>query len=216
MKRSALFLGLVILSAPARAEDDAELWTGASASGSIIGPVMASGEVIARFSDDERGLYQVIAGGLAGYRVHRDVTVWAGYVRAIGYQRGEAPEIEQRLRTQVTADLGHGLALRLRGEQRWFEREADVASRVRVQLRWTRPIAGKIAAFVGHESFVNLDSARWGPRAGYERMRNTVGLGTPLTKSVRLEASYLHQLILARGASDTRDHVANVALAYSF
>jgi hypothetical protein len=54
------------------------------------------------------------------------------------------------------------------------------------------PVAGKLNLLASHESFVNLGSGA-GQRRGYDRARDFLGIGVPLTKRVGVEIGYLNQ-----------------------
>jgi hypothetical protein len=45
------------------------------------------------------------------------------------------------------------------------------------------------------------NTTRWGQRAGYERMRNIVGVAVPLWRGVGADIGYLNQYRFARGGA---------------
>lgn len=204
---------------PARASDNAELWLGAGASGRIAGPVDASIDVIQRHGDATDGLYQRVLSGMVGYRLSRDLSLWAGYVDSRNYEDGRLTVLEHRLRQDIRAVVarpGKGeVAVRLRAEERWRDATPGTGWRVRLQARYARPFVGPTRVFVSHESFVNLDSTQWGQRAGWERMRNAVGLQIPLSTAVRVEAGYLNQFVRRPGA-DEDAHVGTLNLHFGW
>jgi hypothetical protein len=54
------------------------------------------------------------------------------------------------------------------------------------------PVTGKLNLLASHESFVNLGGGA-GQRGGYDRARDFLGLGVPLSKRVGIEIGYLNQ-----------------------
>ena len=175
-----------------------------------------------RAGDRADGIYQMVQTAMLGYRLSSKVTVFSGYTRAISYNAGHHVPVEDRGRQQVTAEIGKlaggTLSVRLRTEERWRSDGEDTAWRARAQLRWSRPLStsGHTDIILAHESFVNINSADWGPRGGFERMRNIIGVSRPLIPHVRGELSYINQHGFVRHDEDTSDHALQFALAYSF
>ena len=85
-------------------------------------------ELIARFSNDRDGLYEIENVTLVGYKLDDHVTAWAGYVHNPQYNGGDFTVMERRAREQLTFDniakFGKAsLSARMRLEQRWRDRE---------------------------------------------------------------------------------------------
>ncbi|WP_066811583.1 DUF2490 domain-containing protein [Sphingomonas asaccharolytica] len=191
--RVALLAAAIALPGEACAKE--ELWTGAGASGSLGGDWRGSVDGIARFGDG--GLYEWVASVAVGRRLDDHATLWAGYVYKTAYA-DHASLVEQRLREEISLDdvarIGPvRIGGRLRTEQRWREATPGLGWRVRSQLRLTLPLRRDGPALVaGAEGFFNLD--RWGgQRAGYERIRESIGVQIPLMRKVRLDLGYLRQ-----------------------
>lgn len=72
-----LLPALMALALPsmAHATEDDQLWTGVSATVKLSDKWRFSQEVIARFSEDRDGLYEVEMNSLLGYKVTKNVTV---------------------------------------------------------------------------------------------------------------------------------------------
>ena len=216
---------LALLAHPATgraAEDDAQVWLSATAGADLGKRLRVSEELIARFSDDRDGLYEIENNLLLGYRFGRQVTAWAGYTHAPQYSGGRFTRLERRLREQVTIDdfvrLGPGsLSLRMRAEQRWREGLAGTAWRVRPYVRYTLPVApgSKTQLLLSHESFINLDRTSFQTRRGEDRMRNVIALRRPLIKHVSGEIGYLNQYGFVRGGPDRIDHTLSITLILS-
>jgi len=188
-------LVLAVLPSTAQA-DDGQVWLGANARGPVAGRVELGVETIERFGrDGEGGLYESENSAMLGLRLDR-ATLAAGYVRNIAYHGGGAT-IEQRARQDLTVDhvaaIGPlGIGARLRVEERWRDGSSGTGVRIRPFVRLTLPVAGKVKLLASHESFVNLGGGA-GQRGGYDRARDFLGIGVPLTKRVGVEIGYLNQ-----------------------
>lgn len=217
-----LALALFADSSPALAEipEDAEAWITLGAGGPISGKLLGNFEAIARFSNDEDGLYEAEFGGFLGYKVSKATALWVGYVRVPRYRRGGPTTVEDRIRQQVTADLGKVAGGSLSGRVRLEERFRDgggVGLRLRPQVKFSLPLRKDGPAFVlSHESFITLNNTGWGQRKGFERMRNFVGVSTAVTKAVKAEIGYLNQYNTPPGGRDSIDHAGTLTLSYSF
>jgi hypothetical protein len=56
-----------------------------------------------------------------------------------------------------------------------------------------------------------VNDTRWGQRAGYERMRNILGVAVPLGKALNADIGYLNQYRVGRnGARPQMDHALSV------
>ncbi|GLV22267.1 hypothetical protein TomMM35A_21170 [Sphingobium sp. TomMM35A] len=207
----------------AHATEDDQLWTGVSATVKLSDKWRLSQEVIARFSEDRDGLYEVEMNSLLGYKVTKNVTVWAGYTHDPNYNAGEFAVMEHRGRQQVTFDnivkIGPGqLSARLRLEERWREGVDGTAWRFRPYVKYVLPFkeGGKTALVLSHESFIDLNTTNFQRVEGEERMRNLIAITTPITKNVNAEIGYLHQHGFRPNAEDANDNVASFALSFSF
>jgi len=191
-------IGAFLLAAlPSVAEaDDGQVWLSANARGPIAGRVELGVEAIERFGrDGEGGLYESENVAMLGFRFDR-ATLAAGYVRDIAYH-GAGATIEQRARQDFSVDHlatigGLVIGARLRAEERWRDGSSGTGVRIRPFVRLTLPVTGKLNLLASHESFVNLGGGA-GQRGGYDRARDFLGVGVPMTKRVRVEIGYLNQ-----------------------
>lgn len=212
---------LALLASPARADvdDDAQAWLTLAASGVVSGRVLGQAEAIARFSDDENGIYEAEFGGFLGLALTDRVSLWAGYVRVPRYARGGKTTVENRGRQQITAELGGLLGGDLSGRVRLEQRFRDgggIGWRLRPQLKFSRPLSNDGVALVfSHESFVPLNDTGWGQRRGYERMRNFAGLQVPIADKLAAEVGYLNQYGFDP-VRDTADHGVSTTFSYAF
>lgn len=218
---AAAFLSASLAGA-ALAREDEQLWASASASVKLGGEWRLTQEVIARFSNNRDGLYEVEGVTLLGYKIARNVTLAAGYVHNPQYSGGDFTVMERRAREQVTidnvAEIGGGkLGARLRFEQRWRENVGGTAVRARPYVKYSLPLrkGGKTSLTLSNETFINLKNTSFQRTEGIDRMRNLAAISTPLSKRLSVEAGYLNQYGFVRGGDDTVDHTASVSLSLS-
>ncbi|WP_367349883.1 DUF2490 domain-containing protein [Sphingobium yanoikuyae] len=224
MRRLSLCLfALMALPATAHASEDEQLWTTTSATVKLSDHWRLQQEIVARFSNDRDGLYEIESNTLIGYKLDKQVTVWAGYTHDPQYDGGDFTVMEHRVREQVTVDnilkLGPvSVSARMRMEQRWREGIDGTAWRLRPYVKLTMPFkeGGKTALILSHESFIDLNKTNFQRVQGEERMRNLIAITTPLAKNVNAEIGYLHQHGFRPDADDSNDNVASLSLSFSF
>jgi hypothetical protein len=207
----------------AHASEDEQLWTTANATVKLGDHWRLSQEIVARFSDDRQGLYEIESNTLVGYKLSKVVTIWAGYTHDPQYAGGDFTVMEHRGRQQVTFDniakIGRvSISARMRMEERWREGVDGTAWRLRPYVKLVMPFqeGGKTALILSHESFFDLNKTNFQRVQGEERMRNLIAITTPVAKNVNAEIGYLHQHGFRRHADDSNDHVASFALSFSF
>jgi len=207
-----LALLLLFFSATsARAQQqDAQLWEQLNVVVPVAPRLHLTVEQIARISDRQGGLYTTEFGGLLGWQVAKGVEIGFGY-RHVGFYNGNTAPDEERLRQQVVLTSGR-FAGRLRLDERFNPRGSEIGFRIRPLLRYNLPLGPEqVALFVSHESFILPNSTSWGQRAGYERMRNILGVAFPIAKAVKADVGYLNQYRLARGGAQAQmDHALNI------
>ena len=93
-----------LLPAAALARSDFQQWATASVSIKASDKIRISNELVARFSDDRNGLYEIENSLLLGYKLNDKVTAWAGYVHNPNYNSGDFTVMERRAREQLTFD----------------------------------------------------------------------------------------------------------------
>jgi hypothetical protein len=218
--RSFLLACGVLISTPALASSDEQLWTTASASVKLSDQWRLSQEFVARFSDNRNDLYEIEGTLLTGYRLNKHVTLWAGYVHNPLYAGGDFTVMEHRAREQVTFDnvakLGPGkLSARIRLEQRWREHVDGTGWRFRPYVKFSLPLQGKTVLNLSSESFFNLNSVSFQRSTGLDRIRNLVTVSTPVARNLNGELGYMNQHGFVRGGADTSDHVAYFAVSLS-
>lgn len=219
----SLFLPLLAIPTMAHATEDEQLWTTASATVKLSDHWRLSQEVVARFSDDRDGLYEIESNTLLGYKLSKAVTIWAGYTHDPQYAAGDFTVMEHRGRQQITFDniakIGPAtLSARMRMEERWREGVDGTAWRLRPYVKLVMPFreGGKTALVLSHESFFDLNKTNFQRVQGEERMRNLIAVTTPVAKNVNAEIGYLHQHGFRPDADDSNDNVASFSLSFSF
>jgi hypothetical protein len=191
-----------------------------SASGAISGRWLAQGESVSRFGNDLPRLYQqeLIAG--IGYKLATSASLYGGYGIVIDFRPNLPKRVEHRPYQQLNLSLGKAgggtLSARTRIEERFVEGFEDMGVRVRQQVRYVHPLAGKLSAFGTAEFFFNLNDTDWGAHSGFDRWRIGGGLRHPVGRKLAFELGYLNQRTAKRGASDVTDHIVTTALAFSF
>lgn len=210
-------------SSPARAETDFQQWISLSAKVDLSESLSLQDEIVARFSDNRDGLYEIENSLLLGYKVADGVTAAAGYVHNPTYAADDFVVMERRAREQVSIDnfakIGAAsLSARMRLEQRWRDGVDGTAWRARPYAKLAVPLGGKTAPTLNltAETFVNLNTTSFQSTSGLERLRSAVSLSFPLGKSIKLDAGYLNQHRFVRGGEDTGDHAITASLGFSF
>ena len=215
---SALTAAAGLAASPVLADtEDTQGWLNVTATGSLSGKLMGWGEVQGRFGDDVGRLSQSIIRPGLGYQVNKDLTLWAGYARITNHNRG--PNVgEDRAWQQASWTIGKlgraTISSRTRLEQRWVETGSDTGWRLRQFIKYDLPLreGGTTNFVITSETFIALNDADWGARAGFDQMRNFVGLGFPVHPKARVEAGYMNQYIDRRGPNDQMNHIASVNL----
>lgn len=215
-------LPAMLCSTPALARDDEQLWLATNANVKLSSRWQLSEEVIARFSDNRGGLYEIEWASLLGYKIGKSVTVAAGYLHNPQYSDGELTAMERRGREQITIDnvaqIGLGkVSVRMRMEQRHRDHVDGTAWRVRPYVKYSMPFrkGGATSLTLSSEAFVNVKNTSFQKTEGLDRMRNLIAINQKLSPKVAVEAGYLNQYTFVRGGDDGVDHTASIALSLS-
>lgn len=216
--RSILVALPLLLATPAAAQQtDEQLWLQTNGSVRIGTREKMTIEAIARFSDRVQGLSHTEIGGLFTHTLRGGVELSFGYRHIEDWDRNGRLPSEERLRQMILVPLGSGFSGRLRFEQRFNSSGPEVGFRLRPRLGFETPLgAHGLHLFATQEHFLNFNTTAWGQRAGYERMRNAVGISIPLSNNLRGEVGYLNQYRFGRdGRRDQMDHVATFTLSFN-
>jgi hypothetical protein len=222
VSRAAQLSLALLISSPAMAADDGQIWTNGVVTVKLSDRWRLSEDLTFRFSDHRNGLYEIESNTLLGYKVNKVMTVWAGYTHDPQYAAGHFTIMEHRAREQVTFDgfaqIGTGkLNGRIRLEQRWREGLDGTGWRVRPYLKYTLPFqkGGKTAFVLSAEPFINLNATVFQRTDGLDRIRTFAGVSIPLAKNLTGEGGYLNQHTFVPHGPDNDDHVASFAVSLS-
>lgn len=210
---SAMATAAMMTAMPAWAQqEDAQAWEQLNIVLPLAEGVRVTAEQIARTSDRQEGIYTTEYGILVGVQITKGVELGIGY-RHVGFFNANTAADEDRIRQQIVVARGR-FAARLRLDQRFHPRGDEIGFRVRPLVRYNLPIGkSRFSLFGSHESFILPNSTVWGQRAGYERMRNIVGVNLPIGKALSADIGYLNQHRLARvGARAQMDHALTLQL----
>ena len=216
--RSILIALPLLFAVPAWAQDaDSELWLTATGEVAVGDNTSIEVESINRFSDDSGGLYEIELAAGVKQQIGDGWWVGGGYVRVVNYSRGTVTRTEDRLRVQGGFSTNAGpfkLSGRLRLERREASTGDEIGYRLRPNLKAALPLGkSDFRLFASHESFFALDDTDWGENAGHDRMRNAVGVSWKASKTIGLEAGYLHQYRLPRnGRTNATDHALTLTV----
>lgn len=220
-RRPLLSLLFAVLGSPALAEADTQLWTMGVAQGAISGELIAYAEVQPRFTNGPERFGQLLLRPAIGVQLNKRTSVLFGYAYIRTEPRGGRASDEHRGWQQIAWPIaridGLDITARTRLEQRSIVGADELGWRLRQQVRATRSIFrhGRTRGVVWTEPFYNLDTTRWGQRAGLDQWRTFIGVSMPLTDRASLEPGYLNQTLFRRG-EDRVNHAASLNLFYRF
>lgn len=205
-------VALLLLPCAAQAQtEDAQLWTQTNVNVALSEDTRVTLEGIARWSDRQDGLFHTELGGIVSHKLSKHVEIGVGYRHVAGHG-GNTADDENRLRQHVVLTFGR-ITARFRVDERFHPDGDEIGVRIRPLLRYNHPVGGKVALFASHESFFMANTTQWGQRAGYDRMRNLVGVTLPLVKDVSADIGYLNQYRFARDGNRAQmDHALSVAM----
>ncbi|HTU09681.1 MAG TPA: DUF2490 domain-containing protein [Allosphingosinicella sp.] len=208
---------LLLTATPAAAQrQDEQLWFQVNGSFAISERNRITLEGIGRFSDRAEGFSHAETGILFTHRTSGGVELSVGYRHVEDWDANGRLPNEERLRQMILVPLGSGFNGRLRFEQRFNSSGGEIGFRLRPRIGFETPLGRDFKLFATQEHFVNFNSTAWGARAGYERMRNAIGVSIPLGGSLRGEIGYLNQYRFGRGgARDQMDHAATFTLSFN-
>ena len=211
----------VATDAAAQTTTDERLWAGLTIQTRPreASPWRFSFEALARTRDGVDTLDVFGVRFLAGYAVTPRITASAGYAISPSYPATGGTSIEQRAFGQIvfaTPAAGGTLTLRSRVEARFSEGDSGTAVRIRQQVRFTRPIAGRFGWVVYDELFVHTTETTRFAR-GIDQNRAFAGISIAVSSAAKLETGYLHAFSPEnRGAAAKRYHVLFVGLGLVF
>jgi hypothetical protein len=220
MFRIVLAVLFLTLASRAHAEtrEDEQVWVNLTAMGGVSGKLVYFAELQPRIGEGVSRLDQLILRGALGIKLSRNITLYQGYAHVAVPVDGGRDVNEERSFQQLSWILARGtgseFSSRTRLEQRWRSNGSDLGWRLREMLRYEHafnPRHHGPNALVYSELFVALDDTDWGARAGFDQIRNFIGLEIPVGGASTIEAGYLNQLIDQSRVS-RMNHVLSLSL----
>ncbi len=177
---------------------DFRLWAPVYLNFPVSGPVKGYMEANPRFSDDASQINQLLLRPAIGYQLTPTISLWQGYAWVANYE--PTYKQEHRIFQQLIYNNQFStftLFSRSRLEERWIQDAIGTAVRARTMLRGTFPLPASpaLAIAVYDEIFVNLNTIRQGPEAGFEQNRFFLGLNYTFSPNLNVDAGYQLQII---------------------
>ena len=194
---------LVFSPAAQAAEEETQLWIGASATMKATPHDIVVIDIGHRFRRDESGGEQQLARIALDHAVAEHVQVGGGFAF---FHSGP----EQELRTFQQLTLSHGIwQSRTRLEQRFFDTADEASWRLRQRIQAAIPLdaARKWTLVAAGELFFHLNRARPSDKTGLAVMRQQAGLRHALSKSIDVQALYMRQQSFRDDRPDAVVHV---------
>ncbi|MFN3819876.1 DUF2490 domain-containing protein [Blastomonas sp.] len=221
LRACAVLLPTLQVSPVIAQDHDFQQWTLLVAQGPIKDRLLVQAEIQPRMTNDASRLGQFQISPALGYRLNKNTMVFVGYMFVHTNPVDRASFDENRVYQHIVYPVGKignvAINARTRLEARTVVGANDLAVRFRQQVRAQMPIDQERGTLIvaWSEAFYNLNDADWGPREGFDRWRNFVGVSVPVAKGVMLEPGYLNQAVFRPG-EDRLDHIASVTMFYRF
>lgn len=209
--------------ASAQAVTDERLWFMMTLQerGSDASPWRWSSDIIARGRDVASDLDTLSVRGTITYALGEQSSLGGGYVLAATYPVSGGTTVEHRWFGQYVASGrpgGTSLSYRARIEARFIEGNSGEVTRLRNQIRVSRPVrsGSRFSVVASDELFVHLhDTSR--NAQGIDQNRAFAGIGVTLGRAGRIELGYLNQFSPGhRGAADRMNHILSTNLSIAF
>jgi hypothetical protein len=205
------------------AEEDTQLWTAAVAMvdvprGEGRPPLVVSADVQYRYFGNVSRLGQNQVRAALGIRVNKTTVLSQGYVYtrsspSPGVVTHEHRPFQQAMFRIAGNGKGPTVIGRARLEERFLEGSGDMALRARQWVRANVPLGRGFVAIGTGEVFVNVNSADWGPRRGFDQLRLFGGIGVPVARGLWIETGYMNQYVSRPARADRMNH--NISLTLS-
>lgn len=191
---------------------DFRLWAPVYLNFPVSGPVKGYMEANPRFSDDASQIDQLLLRPAIGYQISPTISLWQGYAWVANYEPNYTQE--HRIFQQLIYNNKFStfkLLSRSRLEERWIQYAIGTAVRARTMLRGDFPLPAypTLALAVYDEIFVNLNTIRQGPEAGFDQNRFFLGLNYTLSPNLNVDVGYQLQLIntALSGLANQANHI---------
>ena len=191
---------------------DFRLWAPAYVNFPISGMVKGYMEANPRFSDDASQIDQLILRPALGYQLTPTLSLWQGYAWIANYEPGYTQEhriFQQLIYSNKFSSFK--LLSRTRLEERWIQKAIGTAVRARTMLRGDFPLPAypAVALAAYDEIFVNLNTIRQGPEAGFDQNRFFLGVNYTISPIFNVDAGYQLQVIntALSGLANQANHI---------
>ena len=222
---AAALLALAVCPAAAGAQTltDERVWfvLTLQEQGSDTSPWRWSGDLILRSRDGVRDLDVFSVRPTLLYALNSHSTLGGGYVFAASYPASGGTTVEHRWFGQYQWSgraRGTSLGYRTRLEARFIDGNSGQSTRLRNQIRVSRPVraGSRLSLVAWDELFLHLNSTTRNAR-GIDQNRAFTGVAIGIGAGGRFEAGYLNQFSPGhRGAANRNNHVLATALSWGF
>jgi hypothetical protein len=217
-----LFATLLLAATPASSapvNDDFGMWFSNTYQTDFGGsPYLAFLELAPRTKKDNNDFAQIIVRPLIGYKLTKQLQLWAGYTWQGEYNDQTDFELATNdIMEQVqwidnwTSQLNFQYRFRL--EQRFFAQEDDVGHRMRHRIRFVYTIPDSKAYLIASDElfvyFNSIDDGRLSHsvQTGINQNRSYVGVGYKLTPQLNIDTGYQLQYVHNYGTPDLTNHI---------
>jgi len=214
---SLALMALPVYASPAK--DDWGMWFSNTYQTDFGGsPYLAFLELAPRTKKDNNDFNQIIVRPLLGYKLSKQLQLWAGYTWQGEYNdktdfEMATNDIMEQLQWIDNWTPALNFQYRFRLEQRFFAQEGDTGHRMRHRVRWTYALPDSKAYLIAaDELFVYFNSIDEGRLAnavqtGVNQNRTYVGVGYKLTPQLNVDTGYQVQYVHNYGTPDLVNHV---------
>lgn len=213
---------LVSTTAPATAapvKEDFGTWISTTYQTDFGGsPFLAFLELAPRTKNDNSEFSQIIVRPLLGYKLTKQLQLWAGYTWQGEYNDQTDFEMATNdIMEQVqwidnwTPELNFQYRFRL--EQRFFAEEAELGHRMRHRFRFVYSIPDTKAYLIALDElfvyFNSIDDGRMSVtvKSGVNQNRSYIGVGYKLLPQLNVDTGYQLQFVNNAGTRDSVNHV---------
>lgn len=190
------------------ADEEAQLWLGASATMKASPGDIVTVDIGQRFRRDRSGGEQQLARVTLDHGVANNVQIGGGFAYFLS-----GPEQELRTFQQLT--VSHGIwQSRTRLEQRFFDTTDEASWRLRQRIQASIPLdsAKRWTMVAAGELFFHLNRAKPGDKTGLAVMRQQAGLRRAIGKAVDVQLLYMRQQSFRDHRPDAVVHVSWLTL----
>ncbi len=216
-----IFFGALFATTPLSAAtiEDNGTWVSTTLQTDFGGsPFLAFLELHPRFKNDNSEFSQFIIRPLLGYKLTKQLQLWAGYTWQGEYSNQNdfdmaTNDIMEQLQWIDNWTPALNFQYRFRLEQRFFADEAETGHRMRHRLRFMYSIPDSSVYLIAlDELFIYFNSINEGRmehsvQSGINQNRSYVGVGYKLTSQMNVDTGYQLQYVNNFGTPDGINHI---------